>query len=484
MKPFRWVTGSALLVVVGGLAACGGGGGSQLAGIGGTGKIASGSITKFGSIFVNGVEYTIDSANCSVNDSDVTGNCQANLSLGMVVTVEGLVSGATGTANRVLFDANIEGPVSGLSTGPDGLTKTFSVLGTTISVDKAATAFDSNQPGFSFNTLVDGNVVEVSGFFDTAGTLQASYIELKANTVAFGTTAAELKGSATGVTGSGGPGASLTLNGVAVTLLPGADLSAMPGNRVANGDFIEVRGILSGAASLDANRVQPEETSIGSDGDELSIEGLVSNFSGDLSNFQVAGQSVDARSATLTPAGLQLRNGLKIEVDGTRSGTTLVANGIEARSDEIKIDATISSLTSNTLTVLLGNGTLTVNVNNRSKIGDGTDVVKNPALGDFASGDFVAIRGFKDASGVVATEIQRNAPDRVILQGPVDSFSPGTSVTILGVTFFTDGSTRFEDRGENAIGSGAFYSALVNGDPIKIRDDQPDGTADEVDQEN
>ena len=50
---------AAVLVAIGG---CGGGGSSNVAGIGGTGKIASGTITGFGSIFVNGIEYEIDNA--------------------------------------------------------------------------------------------------------------------------------------------------------------------------------------------------------------------------------------------------------------------------------------------------------------------------------------------------------------------------------------------------------------------------------------
>ncbi len=485
MKSFKQVACSALLAVTTGLAACGGGsGGGQLAGIGGTGKIASGSITKFGSIFVNGVEYDISNAACSVNDSDATGNCQANLSLGMVVTVEGTVSGTSGSAQRVVFDANVEGPVSGVATDPDGLSKSFSVLGVGVRVDKATTVFESDAGGFGFATLADNNVVEVSGFFDAGGTLQATFIELKASAASFGTTAVELKGSATGVTGNGGPGDGFTLNGVTVTLLPGVDLSDLPGNRVNNGDIVEARGILTGAASMDASRVQPEDTSLGSDGDELSVEGLVSNFSGDLSDFRVAGQAVNASGASLTPTGLQLSNGLKVEVGGTLSGNILVADEIETRSDEIKIDAPLSSVTANSVTVLLGDGTITVNVNNQTKISDATNAVKNPGLSDFSSGQFVQIRGFKDATGVVATEIQRDVPDNVILQGPVDGFASGTSVTILGVTFFTDAGTQFEDRNENSIGSGAFYGALSAGDRVKVRDDQPDGTADEVDRES
>jgi hypothetical protein len=487
MKPFKLIAGSVLLAIVTGLIACGGGGGGDLtAGIGGTGKIASGTITKFGSIFVNGVEYDIDSATCSVDDNDVTGNCQANLALGMVVTVEGTVAGTTGIASRVVFDADAEGPVAGLTTGADGLTKTFSILGISVAVDKASTLFDDNSPGFNFDTLANDNVVEVSGFFDAGGTLQATYIEKKSDSVVIGTTAVERKGIATNVTGNGGPGDSLTLDGFTVNLLADVDLSDMPGNRVSNGDFIEAKGVLTGASSMDANRVEPEEQSVGSDGDEISVEGLVSNFNGDLSNFEVAGRTVDASGATLEPATLQLSNGLKVEVEGSLNGTTLVAEIIEQRGNNLKIDAAISALTANTLTVQLGNsGSITVSVNNQTKIEDSTDVVENPDLSDFNSGDFVQIRGFEDATGVTASEIQRSSADDVTLQGPVDSFVSNTSITILGVTFFTNGGTQFEDSNDSGITSAAFYSAVSPGDIVKIKDDQPgDGTADEVDQEN
>ncbi len=484
MKSFKLIAQGALLALLTGLVACGGGGGTQVAGIGGTGRVASGSITGFGSIFVNGVEYDIASATCSVDDSDVTGNCQANLSIGMVVTVEGTVSGSTGTADNVVFDANVEGPVSGLTTGPDGLTKSFTVLGINVTVDSAATVFDDNPPGFNFDTLVDNNGVEVSGFFDAAGTLQASYIEKKADTVVIGTTPVELKGTVSGVTGSGGPNDSFSLNGVTVTLTPAVDLSDMPGNRVSNGDFVEAKGVLTSASSMDANRVEPESETVGNDGDEVSIEGLVSGFTGDLANFQVAGRAVDASGATLEPAGLQLADGLKVEVEGTLSGTTLIADQLEARGDEIKIDATVSTRTLNTLTVLLGDGSITVSTNNQTRIEDSTGVVQNPTLGDLNSGDFVEIRGFEDSGGVVATEIKRDSADNVILQGPVDSVVSGSSITILGVTFFTDGSTQFEDNNDAGITSSAFYSAVAPDDIVKIRDDQPDGTADEVDQED
>lgn len=490
MKPFKLIRHGALLALLAVVTGCGGGGSgtNTASGIGGTGQIASGTITRFGSIFVNGVEYNIDTASCSVDDTIVTGDCQANLALGMVVTVEGTVSGTTGSANSVVFESNVTGPVSGLTASADGLTQTLSILGVNVTVDVASTVFDDSiMSGFSFATLADNNVVNVSGFFDATGTLQATYIRKTADTVNFGATAVKLKGSAANVTGSGGPGDSFSLNGVTVTILPGADLSDLPGGVVSAGELVAVNGIITSTTGVNANRIESENSTVGEDGDEVSIEGLVSGFTGDVSNFLVAGRVVDASGASLEPANLQLSNGLKVEVEGSISGTTLVADTVEGRGSEIKIDAVVSTMTNSTLTVLLGsnNGSITVNVDNQTRIEDSTGGIENPGVSDLNSGDFVQIRGFLDNSGITATEIHRESADNVILQGPVDSFASGVSMTILGVTFFTGPSTRFEDISDSSITSAEFYGALAAGDLVKIEDNQPgDGTADEVDRED
>ncbi len=482
MTPCKLIHHAALLALCAVLASCGGGNNNVATGIGGTGKIASGTITRFGSIFVNGVEYNIDTASCSVDDSDVTGNCEANLALGMVVTVEGTVSDSTGSADSVVFDANVAGPVSELKPSPDGLTKTLSILGINVAVDTAGTVFDDSAPSVSFATLTEGNVVTASGFVDTIGTLQATYIRKTADTAVFDTTTVKLKGTATNVTGS-----SFALNGITVTILPGTDLSNLPGGQVSAGAFVAVSGILISDTSVNASRIQPESQTVGEDGDEVSIEGFVSDFGGDLSNFKVAGRVVDASGASFEPASLQqqLANGLKVDVEGSISGTTLVADKIEGRGSEIKIDAIVSTTTASTLTVLLGDGSITVSVDNRTRIKDSTGGIENPDLSDLGSGDFVQIRGFLDNGGITAGEIHRESADDVILQGPVDSLVSGVSVTILGVTFFTDPSTQFDDNSDKTITSAEFYATLTPGDLVKIKDDQPvNGRADEVDRED
>jgi hypothetical protein len=484
MKPVKLIQRGVWLALVAVVAGCGGGGDSVAVGIGGTGQIASGAITKFGSIFVNGVEYDIDTATCSVDGSDVTGNCQANLALGMVVTVEGTVADTLGSASSVVFDANVAGPVSGLTPSPDGLTKTLSILGVNVVVDTAGTVFDDGA-GFGFATLADNNVVRVSGFLDASGTLQATYVEKTADTVTFGTTAVKLKGSATNITGGGGPGDTFTLNGITVTILPSADLSDLPGGVVSAGTFVSVSGVVTSDTGVNASKIETESQSVGEDGDEVSVEGLVSGFTGNLGNFLVAGRVVDASGARFEPVSLQLANDLKVEVEGRISGTTLVADKVEGRGSEIKIDAVVSTMTSSTLTVLLGDGSISVNVDNQTRIEDSTGGIENPSLSDLNSGDFVQIRGFLSDNGITAAEIDRESPDNVILQGPVDSFVSGVSITVLGVTFLTDLSTEFDDNNDNGISSADFYGGLAPGDLVKIKDNEPgDGTADEVDRED
>jgi len=330
MKPFRLMANSALFALLTGLASCGGGGGGQVAGIGGTGRIASGTITQFGSIFVNGVEYTVKNATCLVDDVDVSGQCNIdNLSVGMVVTVTGTVSGTQGTADKVVFAGDIEGPVTNLLpvlTNP--AKKTFDILGMTVVIDSTPTT-TTFKPPLTFTTLANNNVVEVSGFVDDKGVLQATYIEKKSDIPAPGTTIVKLSGIASTVGGSVGKGDNFDLNGITVSIAANADLTKIPGGRVNNGDLVEVRGTFTGATSLLATRVEPEDKTIGNDGDAVSIEGLISNFTGQ-SSFKVAGQAVDATNAILEPTNLQLSKDLQVEVEGTLTNGILIADKVSA----------------------------------------------------------------------------------------------------------------------------------------------------------
>jgi len=308
----------------------GGGGGDTLAGIGGTGKIASGSITGFGSIFVNGIEYDIDSASLEVNDDDSAELSQDDLRIGMVVTVTAVVEGDIGVASLVIYDNEIEGPISGLIDPGNGLTKSFSILGIDVIVEDPGTEFDDGDaPGFSFATIADGDVVEVSGFFDDSNTLNTTYIK-KTDDFVSGESEIELKGTPDADTDAGA-GESFVLDGVIVNILANADLSEVPDERVTDSMFVEVEGtLISDPLTVEAFRIEQEEEGLDDDAGEAELEGFVSDFV-DISNFRVDGQLVDASDAEFKPTDLDLRlsDGLKVQVEGTILGGILDAKKVE-----------------------------------------------------------------------------------------------------------------------------------------------------------
>jgi hypothetical protein len=317
------------LAAIGGCGGGSGGGLDSVAGIGGTGKIASGTITGFGSIFVNGVEYDIDTASIEINDDVSVGLGQDDLRIGMVVTVSAVVEGSSGIASRVVYDSEVEGPVSRLSDEAGGLAKSFSVLGLNVLVDIADTEFDDGEaPGFSFATMANGDVVEISGFFDGSNVLNATYIK-KIGDFQVGTSEAEIKGRPDAGTDAGA-GDSFTIDGVTVNILAAADLSEVTGERVTDSMFVEIEGRLTNdnPPTIDALRIEQEEEGLDEDAGEAELEGLVSSFVDD-SNFTVAGQRVDASDAEFKPAGLVLSDGLRVEVEGAVEGGILKAGKVE-----------------------------------------------------------------------------------------------------------------------------------------------------------
>ena len=309
------------------LAGCGGGSETNVAGIGGTGRTISGTITGFGSIFVNDVEYDIDNASFDINDDSSPGLSEDDLSIGMVVTLTGNDDGTVGVASQVVYDNEIKGPVSNLELSLDGTTKSFMVFGVDVVVDVAATTFDdSSTPGFSFATLAEGDIVELSGLFDSSNTLVASYIE-KTDDLDPGSSEVELKGTPDARTDAG-IGDNFTLNGVTVNIVAGTDLSDIPGSRVTDTQFIEVKGTLISTNTINAIRIEQEDEGIEPDDGEVSLEGFISDFT-DNSSFLVSGQQVNATDATFEPAGLTLRNDLRVEVEGTIINGILIAEKVE-----------------------------------------------------------------------------------------------------------------------------------------------------------
>jgi hypothetical protein len=456
-------------------AGTGGGGG----GIGGTGATARGSIDGFGSIFVNGIEFETDSATITIDGQPAN---QTLLGLGMVVTVEGEINpdGITGTATRVTFDDDIQGPVVGLTLSTDGNQLSFTVMGITVIADKTATVFANT----SFTTLTNNDLVEISGLFTGLGDVIASRIERKGN-FTVGVSEIEVKGIISSASGNSFTLGSFTVDASA------ADLSDLDGGVLTNGLEVDVKGTLTGS-TITASRVGSEDDLIANTNNtatEVSVEGVVANFNS-LADFEIAGVPVDASGATFEPTSLaaSLGDNITIDVEGIIVNGVLIATEIKAEEGNIEAESTVTAVDSvnRTITVSYVNGTVTFSITNQTRLDDDTGVEEILTLDEINVGDFLEIRAYQgNSSELLATEIKRDDTDDQHLQGPVDTTDPNVSVTILGVRFDTDGTTDFEDENENSITATQFYSTVAVGDLIKIRDrETADGTADEVELEN
>ncbi|HID81875.1 MAG TPA: hypothetical protein EYH06_08730 [Chromatiales bacterium] len=477
------------------LTACGGGGGGG--GIGGTGitrTTTSGVITGFGSIFVNGIEFETGSASITVDDN--TAASESDLSLGMVVTITGTedASGTTGSADTVVFDDSIEGPVEGAIAGqlvppdPGGQTKTFTILDQTVVVDKTTTVFDDT----TFDTLAVADVLEVSGFVDAAGIINATRVEKKSVFIPGVGTQVELKGVVSNLDTD--PNVrSFSIGTIVVNYPSTTEFEDMTEAELVNGLFVEVKGIFDGTEVV-AEEIEKEDEGFGSNVTKVSIEGLITNFVSE-SSFKIQGQAVDASNATLTPTSLMLANGVKVEAEGPIENGILKATKVEQRGGDLKLETKVQAVDAAT-----GNVTLeyppdsalqlvNVTVTSSTLLKDQNQPGGTFSLGQLLPGEFVEVRAQVDGSGNnIASEMERDSEDDRILQGPLDENAnqttpgqPEGSVKILGVVVNTDATTQFEDENDNPVTADVFFAAALTGKLVKVKDDEPgDGVADEI----
>ena len=257
------------------IAACGGGGGGggggsvAGGGIGGTG-MTSGTVTGFGSVFVNGIEFETDGASRDVDDRTDISNGRDDdkvLDIGMVVTIFGTVNddGVTGTAESIFYDDDVEGPVAAAPVeDSDGVTKTFSIFNTTVIVHRNSTVFADTD----YDSLARDDLLEVSGYFDGSGNLRATRVEWE-DVLDLGKSEVELRGDVKGFDGN----VTFTLNGVTVTFDGMTEFEDLPGT-VKNGQFVEVEGTLETATSVAATRIEREDDGFDNNIDEVSIEAV------------------------------------------------------------------------------------------------------------------------------------------------------------------------------------------------------------------
>jgi hypothetical protein len=328
----RLLSGGIALAVSALLGACGGGGDTAGVGTGGTGSFTVGTVTGFGSVFVNGIRYEDNGARLVDDDGTVKvlGSDDNPLRVGMVVEVAGSVdaSGAVRSATQIAYGAELKGPV----TAVDAAAGTFSVFGITVRTTTATVYADFGGVA----SLSAGNVVEVHGQPDASGRIVATYVEREATSVAAfvaGDGEYRLRGAVSGLGGSS-PVYAFTVRGVAVRTGAATDFDGQP----VDGASVSVRldPTQQGDGSYFAERVKLRTSSYDDSASQAEgeVEGYVSDFSAAAGTFRVAGYAVRLGSGVVYEDGLavDLKNGIRVEAKGSVDAGVLVVSRLEFKS--------------------------------------------------------------------------------------------------------------------------------------------------------
>ena len=300
--PFRgrrhWLALAAATALL--AAACGGGVSEQ-----GTGAqpqvFASGPISGFGSIIVNGVHYD-DSAVTPRDEDGAT--LSGGLQLGMVVAIDGQNldrTALTATATAVTVYSELLGPV----TARDDVAGTLTVLGQTVRLNPAP-ATD--------RAVAVGDIVQVYGLFDEANQrYTATRLQHRS-----GVNAWRIHGKVSQLTASTFQIGALTIT---YTQAPAG---------LADGAVLRLRlaTTADGQGRYALQDAEAVAAVVPANGTEVELEGVISRYSA-LSSFVVQGLTIDASAATLEPAGSVLAVGVRIEAEGVMRGGVLRASKVE-----------------------------------------------------------------------------------------------------------------------------------------------------------
>src|SRR5882672_7988620 len=423
-----------LLAAAAALVACGGGSGmSGTNPPGSTPVVATGTITGFGSIYVNGVHFKTTSATIRKNGQVVA---QSALRVGEIARIKGSKNDSEGNADSVDVDENVVGPIAAIDTTLNTLT----VLGQTVKIG-AGTSFSSDVQPADITGLKVADFVEVSGLTAADGSISATRIgrEASAGTLQVLGTVASVDTVAH----------TFMINALIVNY-SAANLTDFTSGQPADGDLVEVQGTTfdSATTTLTATGVKKEMSDVQEAGDhgDMEREGLITRFAS-VTDFDVADEPVTTTSATVYHNGTEadLALNVKVEVEGSLdSSNILVADvvsfdrngGVELQSNVTAVDATAGTLT------VLG---VEITVTSTTRFEDKSSAqVEMFSLSNISVGDTVDVHGFESPAGsgkLVATRLDRQpASTEVEVSG---TFTAGTSpqFMVFGITVDASAAT-------------------------------------------
>lgn len=313
----RWMAAATAIGML--LSACGGGGsggsGSTAASTTtATKQVASGTVTGFGSVIVDGNRFDDSGASVSIefDSSAPKSGALTEIKLGMQVEVQ---SDDGLRAGRISVSPEIVGRISSLAA--DG----FVVLGQTVKISADVNNSTTFEGVASLAGLAVGDVVEVHGQRDASNNLVATRIERKsASSVAFVRVVGTVAGLNAGAT-------SFTLGTLTVNV--DASTKVLPtGTTLANGQRVAVYSTGATGNALTARSIVVRKTAL-QDGQTGKIGGLITGLDFAARTFNLGAFKIDASSATFgNGTAADLANGRPVRVQGTLNGGVVTATSV------------------------------------------------------------------------------------------------------------------------------------------------------------
>jgi Domain of unknown function (DUF5666) len=472
------------------VAACGGGGGGTSSTSSTTttasNGIETGTLTGFGSVIVNGVEFSrktgLADNKIKLRFENQTSASEDKLRLGMNVTVRWeLDASGNKVYKEVEFQPEMRGPID--DNGVDLANNKLTVMGRAVQIE-TDTVLDSLRDLAEINTDL-GNLkhpeIEISGL-DDGTVIHATRIAKKspdfaANTIKL----AQIKGA---IAASPAPTAAsfkiggVTINTNASTVFANFASNAPTAADFAAGTLVEVKGTLAAGVVTAARIEKKNALGVAKAEDNLRAKGIVIGTPDTTNKTFTIGTPVGAVSVTTdastaffkgaTSTGILFADivtaGAKLEVEGTlnASGAVLATKVKVELEKVVKIEGNVAAGAIDTAASTVKLNGVTVAVTALTRLTDLTNVPL-ASLKDVIANDHLQISGFIDPSGkVVAAALQRTANTGVIfIQGPVTA-AANPNLTIMGVSVATTTTTNFFKKDKTPFLNSAPLTAQDN----------------------
>jgi hypothetical protein len=430
-------------------------------GSGGTGGVAAGPISGFGSVIVNGTRFDDTGARVSIND--VPDRSVSELRLGMVVEVLGTINpgSLTGQADTIRAVFAVEGPVSAI----DAATGTLVVLEQRVRVD-AGTVLDGIA---AISALAVNDIVQVSGLKDvSAGVVAATRIERRPPFTA-GSSTFEVEGEISATTAT-----TFRIGALIVNYALAAQVD-FPAGGLATGTIVKATALQPAVAgTLTASVVRVRTAALHATGTRLEVEGYVANFISP-AMFNVGNLMVNAGMAKYeNGTAADLANGRRVEVEGTVAAGVLTATKVEFRSTATETSAELEGPVTDFLSL--------ANFRVRGQLVDATGAtIANGVASALANGRVVHVTGRITGGILVAAQVvfKDTMPaenTRLSVDGAITDYVSaqsfrvnGQAVSIWQTTVFAGGSAADLVNGRQVVVEGMLVSGVLNAATVTIK---------------